>query len=419
MDLTRGRRLDVSMERWARSLTPRDRAFLHELVYGVSRLRGRLDHLLGRRVHGGLDRLEPPVLEVLRMGAYQVLHMGGVPRYAAVSQAVSQARARSGKGAAGLVNAVLRGVADDGESLDLFPGFETDPAGFLESWGSHPRWLVDRWLARWSPGDVRALVSADNRRSPLYLVPLEATPEEAREILGAKGVTARPVGRGTSCLHLRAGTIPTTALEALPSLIQDPAAHLGTRYADIPPGTKVADLCAAPGGKALALASRASYTLAADRSEVRIRMIRDNVRRTGVRVGLVVADARRPPLVTAGAVLLDVPCTGTGTLGRHPDGRWRLQPESMNDMIHLQREILDAGAELVPPGGLLVYATCSLEPEENHDQVGAFLGRRPDFRVEATDAVPAEYRDEGGFLFVSPQRHGFDGAFAARLRRAS
>lgn len=419
MDLARGRRLDVSMERWGRTLEPRDRAFLHELVYGVSRLRGRLDHLLGRRVHGGADRLDPPVLEVLRLGAYQILYMGGVPRYAAVSQAVDQARSVSGQGAAGLVNAVLRGVAEDGDGPGLFPDFETDPAGFLERWGSHPRWLVDRWLARWPPDEVRALVEADNRRSPLYLVPLDGTPEEAREALEAKGVRSRPVGRGTSCLHLRAGTRPAAALDALPSYIQDPGAHLVTRYADVPSGTKVADLCAAPGGKAMALATRASYTLAADRSEVRIRMIRDNVRRTGARMGLVVADARRPPLVAAEAVLLDVPCTGTGTLGRHPDGRWRLKPESMNDMIHLQREILDAGAGLVPPGGLLVYATCSLEPEENHEQVAAFLSRRPDFRVEATGAPGKEYLDGDGFLSVTPQRHGFDGAFAARMRRVS
>lgn len=419
LDLTRGRRLDVSMERCGRTLERRDRAFLHELVYGVSRLRGRLDHLLGLRVHGGVDRLDPPVLEVLRLGAYQVLYMGGVPRYAAVSQAVEQARSVSGKGAAGLVNAVLRGVAEDGDGPHLFPDFDTDPAGFLEHWGSHPRWLLDRWLSRWPPSEVRALVEANNRRSPLYLVPLEATPEEARDTLEAIGVRSRPVGRGTSCLHLRAGSRPASALEALPSYIQDPAAHLVTRYADVAPGTKVADLCAAPGGKAMALSTRASYTLAADRSEVRIRMIRDNARRTGARVGLVVADARRPPLVEAEAVLLDVPCTGTGTLGRHPDGRWRLKPESMNDMIHLQREILDAGAGVVPPGGLLVYATCSLEPEENHEQVTAFLSRHPAFGLEATGAVGAEYLDGAGFLEVTPQRHGFDGAFAARLRRAS
>jgi len=407
------------MERVARGFHPRDRAFIHELAFGVSRLRGRLDFLIGRRVHGGLGRLDPRILEVLRLGAYQILYMDGVPRYAAVSQSVSQAQAISGRGAGGLVNAVLRGVAEDGAALRLFPSFENDPAAFLETWGSHPRWLVDRWLTRWSPDEVRALVEANNRRPALFLVPLEGSPEEARARLAEAGVGARPVGRGTQCLHLRAGTSPPQALAALPSLIQDPAAHLVTRYADVPVGTKVADLCAAPGGKALALATRASYTLAADRSETRMRLVRDNARRTGLPLGMVVADARRPPLASADVVVLDVPCTGTGTLGRHPDGRWRLETEAMNDMIKLQREILEAGAGLVPPGGLLVYSTCTLEPEENHDQVRAFLQRHPDFSLEPTEAVPGEYLDDQGYLVVLPQIHGFDGAFAARLRRAS
>ena len=230
---------------------------------------------------------------------------------------------------------------------------------------------------------------------------------------------ARIVGRGTECLHLRAGTNPTMALQALPSLIQDPAAHLVTKYADLPAGTKVADLCSAPGGKTLALAGKASYTLAADRSDVRMRKVRENVRRTGLKVGMVVADARRPPLADADAVLLDVPCTGTGTLGRHPDGRWRLDTEAMEEMTRLQKEILEAGARLVVPGGVLVYATCSLEPEENRDQVDAFLARHPEFALEPTGAVLPDYMDADGYLEILPQSHGFDGAFAARLRRVS
>jgi len=398
-------------------LAARDRAFVHELAYGSARLRGRLDHLLAARVRGGLERLEPVVLEILRLGAYQLLHMDGVPRYAAVSQAVAQARDASGRGAGGLVNAVLRAVAADGGGPEFFPDFGRDPEGFLVTWGSHPAWLVRRWLGRWSADEVRALVEADNRRPSVYLVPLHAPPDEAAAILEARGIVATPVGKGTLCLELEAGAGPASALEALPSLIQDPAAHLVARYADLPAGTKIADLCAAPGGKALALAARGGYTLAADRSEVRMRRLRENARRTGLGVGMVVADARRPPLASVDAVLLDVPCTGTGTLGRHPDARWRLGPGPMDEMMRLQREILDAGARLVAPGGVLVYATCTLEPEENEEQVAAFLDRHPDFRLEPTDAVPSEYLDGEGHLVVLPQRHGFDGAFAARLRR--
>lgn len=150
-----------------------------------------------------------------------------------------------------------------------------------------------------------------------------------------------------------------------------------------------------------------------------MRLVRDNAQRTGRRIGMVVADAARPPLRQVDVVLLDVPCTGTGTLRRHPDGRWRLFPRSVDKIVAVQRRMLDASAELVPPGGLLIYSTCSLEPEENAQQISAFLGRWPDFRLDATDAVSDGLRDAMGQLQVLPQETGFDGAFAARLRRAA
>lgn len=411
-------RLDVSFGRTTGDLSLRDRRFVHQLVFGVSRLRGRLDHLLARRVDRGLEQLDPEVHDILRLGGYQLLYMEGVPSYAAVSQAVDQARAVAGAGAAGLVNAVLRAFTDEGDALHLFPGPEVDPAGFLSTWGSHPRWLVERWLERWTPADVRALVEHDNLRPDVFLVPLDATPETAARMLADAGIEAVPAGQGVPCVRLAHGTNPAAALGVLPSVVQDPGAGLVARYADPDVGMEVADLCSAPGGKALALSSRASYTLAADRSEVRMRIVRDNMARAHRKLGLVVADARRPPLRQAHTVVLDVPCTGTGTLRRHPDGRWRLRPAAVGAMARLQRDILDAGAELVPPGGLLLYATCSLEPEENEEQVDGFLLRHADFRVEATDAVPGEYLDNGGRLRVLPWRSGFDGAFAARLRRA-
>ena len=147
-------------------------------------------------------------------------------------------------------------------------------------------------------------------------------------------------------------------------------------------------------------------------------MVRDNARRTGREMGFVVADARQPPVEAVDVVLLDVPCTGTGTLSRHPDARWRLRPESIDEMASLQSEMLEAAADVVAPGGLLVYSTCTLEPEENVERVHAFLRSCPDFEVEAPGSVPAEYVDPEGLLCVTPHGTGFDGAFAARLRKA-
>ena len=148
-----------------------------------------------------------------------------------------------------------------------------------------------------------------------------------------------------------------------------------------------------------------------------MQLVQENLARVGGAVGLVVADALKPPISSADVVLLDVPCTGTGTLRRHPDGRWRLSPDQIGGLAAVQRDILDAAEALVPPGGLLIYSTCTLEPEENELQVKAFLDRHPDFEVAPTDAVPAHFVTDEGFLVVLPQDSGFDGSFAARLRR--
>jgi 16S rRNA (cytosine967-C5)-methyltransferase len=399
-------------------LEARERSFAHELAYGATRLRARLDHLIGGHVPRGLDSVDPRLLELLRLGAYQVLYMDGVPAYAAVSETVSQVRDIVGDRPAGFANAVLRKVHTSGDGLDRFPDESADVVPFLTTWGSHPEWLVRRWLSRWSIPDVRRLIDADNRRPSIYLVPLALTPPAAVARLADAGVEAVEVGSATGCVRLEGGASVSTALGAIPdAVIQDPAANLVSRYADVPAGTMVADFCAAPGGKILALAGRASKILATDRSESRIRMVRDNARRTGRPIALAVADALHPAVLRADVVLLDVPCSGTGTLSRHPDARWRLRPEAIDEMADLQARMLEAAAEVVAPGGLLVYSTCTLEPEENEVRVEAFLGARPDFAVEPT-GVTRGYLDTSGYLVVTPQRTGFDGAFAARMRKA-
>ena len=416
----RGLRLDVAFGRSAAELAPEDRRFVHELTYGTTRLRGRLDHLLAARVDRGLERVDSRLLEILRMGAYQLFHMEGVPAYAAISQSVELAIVEEGRRPAGLVNAVLRAVAEAGNGLERFPDPELDPVGFLTTWGSHPEWLVRRWLGRWPFEDVRALVEADNTPPELVLVPLEATAGSAAERLTEAGIESRPVGPDLPVLRLAKGSDPRRALEALPvAVIQDPAAYRVARYVDPPAGARLADLCAAPGGKLLVIAGRVAYSVAADRSELRMRMVRENVERTGLPVGLVVADARKPALAPVEVVLLDVPCTGTGTLRRHPDGRWRLGPDSPARFARIQSELLESAAEVVAAGGLLVYATCSLEPEENRDLVSAFLDVHPEFALEPGGAAGSEHVDASGFLEVLPQTSGFDGAFAARLRRAA
>jgi 16S rRNA (cytosine967-C5)-methyltransferase len=411
--------LDRAFGEAAGALGSRERRWVHQAAYGVVRLRGRLDHLLHLHLHKGLGSLSPPVMELLRLGAYQLLFMDGVPSYAAISQTVEQVRAVAGSGAGRMANGVLRSLDREGGEVDRFPAFEEDPPAHLTTWGSHPEWLVRRWLSRWSPDEVRRLVEWNNTPPPLFVRPLGISLEEGVRRLQSEGVEVRIPGEKVPCLQLEDGTNPARFLEGFPAIVQDPGAALVTVYADPPPGSKILDLCAAPGGKALALAAEGSYVLAADRSLSRMRWVGENLKRVGGDVEMVVADARKPPFSRAGFVLVDVPCSGTGTMRRHPDARWRLTPEMLETLVNLQREIMQAAARIIPPGGHLVYSTCTLEEEENGQQVDIFLEGNPGFQVEGTDAVDPSFLDERGLLRVFPQVAGFDGAFAARLVRRS
>lgn len=429
----RGELLDRALGPELAALSRQDRAWTQELVYGSIRLEGRLDFILDRHVRGGLGRLQLDVLDVLRLGAYQLLEMGGVPAYAAVSQSVELAAEAAGRGAAGLVNAVLKAVdRDRTQDAAAFPTLDSDPVGRLSTWGAHPRWLVERWIARLGVEEAAALVEANNRRPALCLRPVGVTPGAAAATLERAGVVVRPVDWAPDALCVASGEGAAGAMDVpgllalVPAVVQDPAASLVPHYAALPQAS-VADLCAAPGGKTLGLRAGGRFVAALDVSEARLRLLRENVtrvsammeRETAVSGGVaaVVADARRPPLRPLAGVLLDAPCTGTGTWRRHPDGRLRLQPRDLAALTALQRAILDSAAQVVAPGGVLVYATCSLEREENEGQVEAFLERHPEFEETPPPELPAGVADPRGRLAVWPQRHGFDGAFAARFTR--
>ncbi|MCL4867126.1 MAG: hypothetical protein KJZ47_14625 [Gemmatimonadales bacterium] len=203
-------------------------------------------------------------------------------------------------------------------------------------------------------------------------------------------------------------------------MVQDPAQALVVQYWAPPEGAVIFDACAAPGGKAIGLGLRARTVVAADRSEARLRRLRANLRRAGSgREYAVVADAGLPPIRPLEVVVLDAPCLGTGTLARHPEARWRVSAEALDGLAREGARLLAALADRVAPGGLLLYATCSLEPEENDAQIDAFLASHPEFRREPGSGVPAELLDARGDLVILPHRHGMDGAYAARLRRAT
>jgi 16S rRNA (cytosine967-C5)-methyltransferase len=381
---------------------------VHELVFGTIRLRGRIDYLLGLHLHRGTDSLPPPLLHLLRLGAYQLLYMGSVPQHAAVHETVSQARRIGGGKGAGVVNAVLRGLADRGGALDRFPSIADDPVGHLASWGSHPRWLVERWVERFGVEVATGMVEAGNRIPALSLSPVGISSEEGLDRLNQSGIAALIGAAGT--LSLPAGTDPVRALAVAPGMIQDPAAAAVVTFVCARPGETLADLCAAPGGKGIVLAGRGVRVLAGDPSVRRMQRMRDSLRRLGMPERLVVARAESPPFAPVDRVLVDAPCTGTGTLARHPDARWRLTPEDPQALSRVQERILDGAATIVREGGVLIYATCTMEAEENEERVERFLERHPNFTLDGDD-------DGGAILRILPGAMGTDGSFAARMRR--
>ncbi|MGI9089834.1 MAG: 16S rRNA (cytosine(967)-C(5))-methyltransferase RsmB [Gemmatimonadaceae bacterium] len=418
-DVRTGQLLDPSFERHSTSLDGRDRRWTQELLYGMTRRRAFLDAVLSDRVRGGLARLDPDLIDLLRLGAYQLLCMGSVPAYAAIAQTVELTKVRHGMGASKLANAVLRRT--DRERANLAVPIPPDPIDALALAHSHPRWLVARWAARWGAEAAAALLGANNAEAPIVLRPYNISATELREMLVAAGVEATEDVLVPDSIQLGHG-VSLTELDAFKRglfFVQDPAATLVARYAAIEPGSTVADLCAAPGGKTFELSRDASIVFAADRSPSRMQRVLSTKQRLGAtRVIPLVDDARHPALRNVDVVLLDVPCTGTGTFRRHPDARWRLKASDLAVMPAIQRSILRAAADVVKPGGLLVYSTCSLEPEENDAQIEAFLDEHPRFRLEPppAGAVPDAVLDAGR-LRVLPHKHGTDGAFAARLRR--
>jgi 16S rRNA (cytosine967-C5)-methyltransferase len=419
-DLRAGEMLDAAFDKRTSRFDARDRRWTRELVFGSLRKRAVLDAYLQQRVKGGLGRIDADLVDLLRLGAYQLLMMGSVPPYAAIGQTVELAKRRHGMGASKLVNAVLRRLDRDREQLSLPSSDDAVEALALEQ--SHPAWLVARWVSRWGLDETQRLLVANNAEAPLIARPVHVVREQLEASLEESGVHVEDAPLLRDSLVL-AG--PIASLAELAAFrkgqfhLQDPASTLVALYAAVPAGGTVADVAAAPGGKSIELSRTAGRVFASDLSFARLRRVNENIDRLELtNIYAFVADARHSAAREVDLVLLDAPCTGTGTFRRHPDARWRIKPSDLAVAPALQRELIRSASRQVKVGGLLVYSTCSLETEENDAIVEGFLRDNPSWRLEppAPGTVPASVMD-GGYLRVLPQAHGVDGSFAARLRR--
>jgi len=416
-----GRPFDAALDRAVRQLGEADRRLAHELAAGVLRGQTTLDAQLAPLVPRGWASVAPELKDVLRLGAFQLTALDRVPAHAAVDTSVALAKEAVGVRAGGFVNAVLRRLTEKAEKKERTE--RTERARTAEEMAyaeSHPRWLVERWVARFGEKETAALLRWNNTRPRLVVQPARVGVEELARRWREAGIAAEPAPYGAGLLtdRTRPQELPGYAEGAF--VVQDPAQALLARYADLAPDTTLYDACAAPGGKAIGLGRAVGRVLAGDASRARVRRLAGSLRRAGSgREHAVVADVRRPPVRPAGAVLVDAPCLGTGSFARHPDARWRVTPEALASLAARQGELLDGAAGVVASGGLLIYSTCSIEPEENQLQVERFLARHPDFRREPNDSFPASLTSPEGDLMILPQRHHMDGAFAARLRRSA
>ncbi|TMQ72016.1 MAG: 16S rRNA (cytosine(967)-C(5))-methyltransferase RsmB [Candidatus Eisenbacteria bacterium] len=403
---------------------PRDQALLHELVKGTLRWRGRIDSVLDSIVHIGILQVQPWVRNVLRMGAYQVLFLDRIPPHAAVDESVKLANTYGHPGTAGLANSVMRRLVDEKDTFVLPQG---DDEESLAAWGSHPRWIVERWLARFGPEATRALLTANNRHVPvgLRVNALRGTREQLIERLAAEGVAARPAVFSPDLVWIDAQHPPgrLAAFKQGWCTAQDESECLVGRLVAPQPHERLLDLCAAPGGKCTHLAELMGdegEVWAMERAAERVQSLENAIARLGTHsIHAVQGDGRSYAFpMPFDRVLVDAPCSGLGVLGRRADARWRKTPDILREMPPIQLDLLTAAGRRLRPGGVLVYSVCSFEPEETTHLVERFLRANPAFVHEAANGLlPDPVVDENGFMSVLPHIHGCDGAFAARFRK--
>jgi 16S rRNA (cytosine967-C5)-methyltransferase len=416
-----------------------DAALATELVMGVLRWRRLLDFLLERQMKKPVGRLDLPVAIALRMGAYQLRFLERIPARAAVNESVELVKRARKSSAASLVNAVLRKIASAAkESLEKFLPAGISAAERLGILYSHPTWMVERWLARLGEERTIALLEVNNRTPRLACAVHDL--DHRQEIIRAleeSGMRVEPGALLKSAFAVTGGSpSQTPAFLAGQISIQDEASQAIPLLLGVRAGDRVLDLCAAPGGKTASLVRAAGangMVVAADRHAHRLRAMASQFQRLGLRdVKMLEVDATQP-LPFRGEfdrILVDAPCSGTGTLARHPEIRWRLRAEQLAESSAGQRLMLANALAKLAPGGRLVYSTCSIEPEENEDVVESVLrdsagvDRAPAAEAERTIAPflaprveAAEFFGADGFFRTSPAAHRTDGFFAALLEK--
>jgi 16S rRNA (cytosine967-C5)-methyltransferase len=403
-----------------------DKALLYEIVHGVTRWLGRIDWILNGFYKGQFSKCIPNVKNAMRVALYQILFLDKVPDYAAVNEAVDFVKKLQGQKSADLTNAVLRNIIRSKDTI-RYPDPIDDIIAYFSAFYSHPTWLVKRWVSRYGKEETEKLLIANNEKPLLTLRinKLVTNPEELKSLLNSVGLK-----------HCDAKFLPEfirmTSLSNITDWdyfhkgyfsVQDESTGFSIKLLDAKPGMRVLDLCAAPGGKTAFIAEvmqNSGEIIAIDRFESRLKILIKNLTRLKVtNVKAIAVDANEfNDTIGFDRILIDVPCSGLGTLTKKPDIKWKRNLGDIRKIVNIQYELLKKGASLLKIGGIIVYSTCTIEPEENDEIVNQFLSKNPNFSIMEIDKiVPKEVINENGFVQILPHIHGLDGSFAAKLIR--
>lgn len=407
-------------------LIHQDKALLTELVNGVIRWRGKIDWILTGFYHGDYQKCLNLVKNSMRIALYQMMFLNRIPIPAAIFESVEVVKKIQGDKTAAIVNGVLRNIARNLDNI-RYPDRAEDEVYYFAVLHSHPKWLVKRWMERFGLHEAESLMEYNNQRPyiPVRVVSTNSDMDEIKNTFNTYKISFRESPYFPNSLLLESPRYDITASELFKKgkiTIQDPAAALSIKLADPKPGNVVIDLCAAPGGKSFLIAemmNNQGKVIAVDKHQSKLHFITEGAERLGFDIiETTTRDAESHKFTeTADLVFADVPCSGLGTISKKPDIKWKKESEDITKLVVHQRQILENASKIVKPGGVVVYSTCTIEPEENENNINWFLSRHEDFMLDRAENYLPKELCQNGFYTSIPYLTKMDGAFAARLIR--
>ncbi|MGE5316117.1 MAG: 16S rRNA (cytosine(967)-C(5))-methyltransferase RsmB [Acidobacteriota bacterium] len=404
-----------------------DKSLLTEIVTGVLRWQMKLDWVLNGFFHGNFSKAEVTVRNGLRTALYQIMFLDKIPHHAAVNEAVEFIKRIRGEKAGNLVNAVLRTILRNLDGIH-YPDIANGAAQYLSVMYSHPLWMVRSWMNRYGYAETEKLLAANNAKPQLTLRinTAKTSIDHFLELLAQQNIAverSRYIDTFVKTATL-ANLSHTELFRQGYVSVQDESAGIAASLLDARPGERVIDLCAAPGGKTTFIGERMQnkgVIVAVDKYSTRLDLVQESCARLGItNVKCVAADGVEFETEAADKVLLDAPCSGLGVLTKKPDVKIKREQSDIRKLVEIQHQLIDQASSLVKPGGMLIYSTCTIEPDENFSVVRWFLQRHPEFDIDHSmrSAYPALMHADG-YIETFPSKHGMDGSFSIRLRKSS